>query len=61
MREMAAKMTFKKWYDQHEWFHDPDEELKEIWDGLIEKGLSADEVAEVFDSLHGIIRSEYGD
>jgi hypothetical protein len=58
---MTDKMTFEKWYDGYEWFHDPDEVLKEVWDDLVDKGFTEDEAASILSRVSGAIRNEYGD
>ncbi|NTF17457.1 hypothetical protein G6L37_03420 [Agrobacterium rubi] len=54
-------MTFEEWYNSHEWFHDPDLDMKTSWDALIAKGFSSEEAAELLDRVISAIRNEYGD
>jgi polyhydroxyalkanoate synthesis regulator phasin len=54
-------MNFEQWYASHEWWHEPEEELKEVWDALVAKGFSNDEAAKLIGSVVSAIRNEYGD
>lgn len=54
-------MNFEQWYASQEWWHEPEAELKGVWDALVTKGFSNDEAARLMDSVVWAIRNEYGD
>ncbi len=54
-------MTFELWYASQEWWHEPEEELKAVWDEIVSKGFSNDDAARLIGSVVSVIRNEYGD
>lgn len=60
-------VTFDDWYRKQEWRHDPEDDLRVVWDsmrGRLQREDSGNELVTIeswFDTIIGVVRNEYGD
>jgi len=52
---------FNDWFKGHDWWREDDarERLYDVWVDMLSRGQSPEHIAEVFNTVIGVVRNEY--